>query len=76
MSRIKNIIRKKIDGERLYNLAVKKDESFVANGIVVHNCRSVLIPIFVGENTDEESYFSGYQDKMTEADNVPDGFGG
>ena len=29
----------------VHNLAVKDDESFVADGVVVHNCRSVLVPI-------------------------------
>jgi hypothetical protein len=44
-SSIKSIIRKQIITETLWNLAVKHDESYVANGIVVHNCRSLLIPI-------------------------------
>lgn len=29
----------------VYNLAVMGDESYVVNGIVVHNCRSQLVPI-------------------------------
>ena len=45
MSRIKSIIKKTIKDEKLYNLAVEIDESYVANDIVVHNCRSTLIPI-------------------------------
>ena len=45
MSTIKSIIKKKITNETLWNLAVEGDESYVANGVVVHNCRSVLIPI-------------------------------
>lgn len=45
MSKIKSITKKQIENQRLYNLAVMDDESYVANGIVVHNCRSVLIPI-------------------------------
>ncbi len=45
MSNIKSITKKKIQNETLWNLAVKTDESYVANDIVVHNCRSTLIPI-------------------------------
>lgn len=39
----------KIINEKLYNLAVKDDESFLVDGIVVHNCRSKLVAIFSGE---------------------------
>ena len=49
MERIKSIKRKKIASERLYNIAVEGDESYIADGIVVHNCRSVLIPITMFE---------------------------
>lgn len=45
MSKITSIIKKKITSETLWNLAVEVDESFVANDIVVHNCRSTLIPL-------------------------------
>jgi hypothetical protein len=45
MSNIISIKRKKVENEKLYNLAVENDESFVANGVVVHNCRSILVPI-------------------------------
>ena len=45
MSKIKSIIRKKIRDEKLWNLAIEKNESFLANGIFVHNCRSLLIPL-------------------------------
>lgn len=45
MSRIKSITRKNIIDEKLYNLAVEIDESYIADDIVVHNCRSTLIPI-------------------------------
>lgn len=31
--------------DKVYNLAVRDDESYHANGIIVHNCRSILIPI-------------------------------
>lgn len=42
MSSIKSIVKKRISTQRLYNLAVADDESYVANGIVVHNCKSYL----------------------------------
>lgn len=29
----------------VYNLAVESDESYVVNGVVVHNCRSMLVPV-------------------------------
>lgn len=29
----------------VYNLAVENDESYVVNGVVVHNCRSILVPV-------------------------------
>jgi len=31
---------------QLYNISVLEDESYVAKGFVVHNCRSILTPIF------------------------------
>lgn len=48
MARILSITRKKITTEKLYNLEVENDNSFIANGIVVHNCDSYIIPILVG----------------------------
>lgn len=48
MSRITSIRRLKVETERLYNLAVEEDESYVANGIVVHNCKSYLVPVLNG----------------------------
>lgn len=41
---IEKIERRKC-GRPVYNLAVEEDESFVADDVVVHNCRSILIPI-------------------------------
>ena len=35
--------------EQVYNISVSEDESYIANGIVVHNCRSGLVPL-----TDDE----------------------
>jgi SPP1 gp7 family putative phage head morphogenesis protein len=43
------------------------------------NCRSTLIPIFIGENGDEESFFHNYQDNNDEIDHgvrPAEGFGG
>ena len=48
MARIKNIIRKKINGEKLYNFAVERDQSYICNGIVVHNCDSYILPVLKG----------------------------
>lgn len=45
MSKIKSIKKHKIKDETLWNLAIEGDESYIANGFAVHNCRSVLIPI-------------------------------
>lgn len=45
MTRIRKITRKQITTEKLYNLSVKEDETFIANGIVVHNCKSFIRPI-------------------------------
>ena len=28
----------------MYNLSVEEDESYVAKGIVVHNCRCIFLP--------------------------------
>ena len=50
MSRIKSIKKHQISGETLHNLAVEKDESYLVEGVVVHNCRSTLIPITIFED--------------------------
>ncbi len=46
---VAGIVRKNIVDQKLYNLAVEQYESYVANGIFVHNCRSVLVPITIYE---------------------------
>lgn len=33
--------------ESLWNLAVEEDETYIAGGVIVHNCRSILIPVTV-----------------------------
>jgi hypothetical protein len=83
MSRIKSIIRKKITTETLHNLAVEGDESYIANGIIVHNCRSVLVPIMVGED-EVGGYFANWENRndpwgtdiSADAVNPAKGFGG
>lgn len=56
MSTIKSIIKRKITTEKLYNLAVEVDESYLSNDIVVHNCRSVLIPITKYEEYEADTH--------------------
>lgn len=56
MSTIRSIIKKKITTEKLYNLAVEIDESYIANDIVVHNCRSVLVPITKYEDWEADTH--------------------
>lgn len=77
MSRIVSIKRKQITTEKLYNLAVEKDESYVANGIVVHNCRSMLTPIMIEDTTNRNSFFFNYQNRTKEfppwGSNIPAG---
>lgn len=54
MAKIKSITRRKITTEKLYNLEVENDNSFIANGVVVHNCDSYIIPILKGNLGDRE----------------------
>lgn len=42
--KIKSIRR--IEPDVVFNLSVMQDESYTANGIIVHNCRSRTIPYF------------------------------
>lgn len=42
--RIKAIRKKSFSG-RVYNLGVQDDESYMANGIAVHNCRCFIVPV-------------------------------
>ena len=78
MSRIKSIKRKKIINEKLYNLAVEYDESYIAGNIIVHNCRSLFAPVF-RQDDEEVNWGKKAQDKpeKQEAYNSPaEGFGG
>jgi len=44
--KIKRIERWKLNRPRmLYNLSVEDDESYIANGFVIHNCRCTITPI-------------------------------
>ncbi len=46
---INNIeVLEKPDLEVVYNISVFEDESYIANGIVSHNCRSRLLPVYGG----------------------------
>jgi hypothetical protein len=40
---------RRVKTEPVYNISVLTDESYTANGIIVHNCRSGLVPL-----TDDE----------------------
>lgn len=43
---IREIIKWKLNkNTKLYNLSVEEDESYIAEGIVVHNCRCQVIPL-------------------------------
>jgi SPP1 gp7 family putative phage head morphogenesis protein len=48
----------------VWNLSVEKDNSYHANDIIVHNCRSVLVPIFITDSSDPSSYFNDYEKKF------------
>ena len=60
-------IKKKQFNGKMYNIAVEGNETYVANGIAVHNCRSTIVPVFAYEDYE-------VNDKPKE---LPDkGFGG
>jgi hypothetical protein len=48
MARIISIKRNNISAQTLHNIGVAVDESYIANGIVVHNCKSYIVPILKG----------------------------
>ena len=33
----------------VYNLSIEEDETYIVNGIVTHNCRSTITPVFNDE---------------------------
>lgn len=40
---------------RMYNLSVEEDESYVAKGCAVHNCRCAFLPANVGESQENQT---------------------
>ena len=42
----------------VWNLAVEEDETYHAEGLVVHNCRSIVVPIVVGETVNESAFIT------------------
>ncbi len=42
---IKTEALKDFQGERLYNFSVEEDESYVAKGVVSHNCECTILPV-------------------------------
>lgn len=69
--KIKSIKRIPFKGT-VYNLGVEEDKSYVANGIVVHNCRCTLIPITSGEIEDLKKKGEGV--KVSTEDDIPPDF--
>lgn len=53
-------------GERLYNFSVEEDESYVAKGLVTHNCKCSITPI---TRTSLES--RGYLNEVIKLSNAP-----
>lgn len=74
MSNIRSITKKKIQKETLWNLAVERDESYIANDIVVHNCRSTLIPITKYEEFKPTESIRGQDPQKFIEDNKGSGF--
>ena len=69
--KIKSIKRIPFEGT-VYNLGVADDESYVANGIIVHNCRCTLIPITSIEIDDLKAKGQGVE--VSTEDDIPVGF--
>jgi len=76
MSRIKSITKKKMTkDDRLWNLAVAGDESYIANNIVVHNCRSILVPLTIFEKWEPTEKIKGMSVDAFIDENKHEGFG-
>jgi len=43
---------------KVFNLAVEEDETYLAEGVIVHNCRSIIVPIVAGETVDEADFIT------------------
>jgi hypothetical protein len=80
--KIKSIKRRAYIG-KVYNLAVENDETYIAEGIVVHNCRSTLIPILkdeieqgqiYGATEDQNKEFFDENGKFIESSKELDGY--
>ena len=54
---------RRVQPEPVFNVAVAVDESYIANGITVHNCRSRLVPYF-GKIPGERDYSKQFSTKM------------
>lgn len=48
------------DDITLYNFSVEEDESYIANGVVVHNCRCTLNHVHKGQQWDEQKQVFDY----------------
>jgi len=42
----------------VYNLAVEEDESYHAEGIVTHNCRSLIVPIGISSKVGVDEWIT------------------
>jgi hypothetical protein len=73
--KIKSITKTRYSGY-VHNIAVEKDETYFANNILVHNCRSVLVPILIGEKDNPDSYFYEYDSNWNYNIKPAKGFGG
>lgn len=58
--------------ETLWNLAVSGDESYIADGVIVHNCRSVIVPVMIDETIEASEYATPEQ--IAEAKSLAKGF--
>ena len=56
-SKIKKIERRPCN-RPVYNLAVQDDESYLAENVVVHNCRSILVPVTIFDDIDDSAFVS------------------
>jgi hypothetical protein len=48
-------------GRPVYNLAVVDDESYVAEDVIVHNCRAVLVPVPIDVQVPESEFITAGQ---------------
>jgi hypothetical protein len=49
MGNVLKIIKFNIENQTLHNIAVDIDESYIASGVVVHNCKSYYQPVKKGK---------------------------